>query len=316
MLGQLQMTTDGELLDKVEMAIRRIKTFEPPDGYYVAFSGGKDSQCVYHLCQMAGVKFDAHYSVTSVDPPELVRFIKEHYPDVRFERQHDKKGKPVTMWSLIPQKRLPPTRTVRYCCEKLKESNGKDRFTITGVRWEESSNRKLNQGVITIPCAGKKKRKMLEDAGINFQKTKRGGVVLNYDNDPDRRITEYCMRTGKAIENPIIDWTEEDVWEFLNANNIPHCCLYDEGFSRLGCIGCPMGRAGNQRKEFDRWPAYEKLYKRSFEKMLVARKEAGLETYWKTADDVMDWWIGEEENSAEIPPDEYANKYEKRKDDP
>lgn len=60
---------NGNLIDKVQIAINRLKNFEPPDGYFVAFSGGKDSQCIYHLCEMAGVKFDAHYSVTSVDPP-------------------------------------------------------------------------------------------------------------------------------------------------------------------------------------------------------------------------------------------------------
>ena len=60
MLGQLQIQSDGSIVDKVELAIRRLKGFEPPEGYYVAFSGGKDSQCIYHLCKMAGVKFDAH----------------------------------------------------------------------------------------------------------------------------------------------------------------------------------------------------------------------------------------------------------------
>ena len=85
MLGQLKLSTDGQLLDKVEMAIKRLQAFCPEEGYYVAFSGGKDSQCAYHLCEMAGVKFDAHYCVTSIDPPELVRFIKKNYPDVKFE---------------------------------------------------------------------------------------------------------------------------------------------------------------------------------------------------------------------------------------
>jgi predicted phosphoadenosine phosphosulfate sulfurtransferase len=36
-------------IDKVQMAIDRIKTFEPPEGYYVAFSGGKDSTVLFHL---------------------------------------------------------------------------------------------------------------------------------------------------------------------------------------------------------------------------------------------------------------------------
>ena len=77
-----------ELQAKIGAAIARLKAFEPPEGYYVAFSGGKDSQTVYHLCQMAGVKFDAHYNVTSVDPPELVQFIKTHYPDAWRERAY------------------------------------------------------------------------------------------------------------------------------------------------------------------------------------------------------------------------------------
>ena len=68
--------------DKVQIAIQRLKAFEPPEGYYVAFSGGKDSQTIYHLCKEAGVKFDAHYSHTTVDPPEVIYFMRQHYPDV------------------------------------------------------------------------------------------------------------------------------------------------------------------------------------------------------------------------------------------
>ena len=102
--------------DKVEKAIQRLRVFEPPEGYHVAFSGGKDSQCIYHLCQAAGVKFDAHYSVTSVDPPELIRFIRGNYPDVAFDYPRDRDGKVITMWNLIPKKCMPPTRMVRYCC--------------------------------------------------------------------------------------------------------------------------------------------------------------------------------------------------------
>ena len=101
--------------DYVQRSIDRLKGFEPEEGYFVAFSGGKDSQCIYHLCVLAGVKFDAHYSVTSVDPPELVRFIKDKYPDVSFDIPYDKDGKPITMWNLIPRNLMPPARLRRYC---------------------------------------------------------------------------------------------------------------------------------------------------------------------------------------------------------
>ena len=172
---QLSFTQDGRIRDNVQAAIDILRQFEPPEGYYLAFSGGKDSQCVYHLAKEAGVKFDAHYSVTSVDPPELVRFIKENYPDVEMKIPHDKDGKPVTMWNLIPKRRLPPTRIARYCCEALKESNGKYRVTLTGVRKAESVNRSKNQGMVTIMQAGKKMQKRIEETGVNFTKTVRGG---------------------------------------------------------------------------------------------------------------------------------------------
>lgn len=174
-MNQLRMTLDGRIRDNVEEAIDILRNFEPPEGYYLAFSGGKDSQCVYHLAKEAGVKFDAHYSVTTVDPPELVQFIKSHYPDVEIKIPRDADGKPVTMWNLIPKKLMPPTRIVRYCCQELKKSNGKYRVTLTGVRKAESVNRSKNQGVVTFPDAGKRVRKKMEEYGANFTRTVRGG---------------------------------------------------------------------------------------------------------------------------------------------
>lgn len=293
MLNQLQFTQDGKVKDKVEIAIQRLKAFEPPDGYWLSFSGGKDSQCIYHLAKMAGVKFDAVYTITSCDPPELVRFIKENYPDVKFERNHDKNGKPITMWNLIPEKRMPPTRIVRYCCEKLKEYAGQGRVTVTGVRWAESVNRKTNQGLVTVTNPKKAIKKEMENMGANFTKTIRGGVVLNDDNDTSRRSVEMCYRTNKTLVNPIIDWEDEDVWTFLNGNGIPHCSLYDEGFKRIGCIGCPMGGGKKQQRQFERWPAYEKLYRKAFERMIAGRKADGLPCVWESAEDVMRWWMRE-----------------------
>lgn len=289
MLGQINIF--GKT--KLEATLDRIKTFEPPEVYYLAFSGGKDSQCIYHLCQMAGVKFDAHYRVTSVDPPELVRFIKEKYPDVAREVPHDDEGKPITMWNLIPKKKMPPTRIVRYCCKDLKESGGKDRVTMTGVRWSESVNRKRNQGFITIMRGNKKIQNTLNDIGANFTKTDRGGVVLNLDNDKARRGVELCYRTRKTLVNPIIDWTDDEVWEFLNdVVKVEHCSLYDEGFKRLGCIGCPMGGNKGMTRDFKRWSKYKNIYMRAFDEMLKERKITKCDE-WKTADEVFKWWIKE-----------------------
>jgi phosphoadenosine phosphosulfate reductase len=137
-------------MNHIEKSIMRLKEFEPPEGYYLAFSGGKDSCVLKALADMAGVKYDAHYNWTTVDPPELVRFIREQHPDVVFERPK------LTMFQLIKKKKFPPTRKARYCCAELKERGGEGRMVLTGVRWEESVKRR-NQ-----PMVEKGKRKGLK----------------------------------------------------------------------------------------------------------------------------------------------------------
>ena len=107
-----------EIEDKIQAAINRIKYFEPPEGYYVAFSGGKDSIVVLDLVKRSGVKYDAHYNLTTVDPPELVYFIRENYPDVIIDKPE------LTMWKLIIKRLGPPNRWMRYCCRDLKERGG------------------------------------------------------------------------------------------------------------------------------------------------------------------------------------------------
>jgi phosphoadenosine phosphosulfate reductase len=259
-MEQLNMFGQTSLEDKVNRAIDRLKTFEPPEGYYLAFSGGKDSLCVYHLAKEAGVKFDAHYSLTTVDPPELVYFIKNNYPDVEIIKP------PLSMWQLIVRKKMPPTRMVRYCCQILKENGGIGRIVLTGVRWDESNKRKNNRAAYEI-ITKSQSRKMLMN-----------------DND----------EANKRIVNAIIDWADEDVWGFIESRNLKYCSLYDEGFDRLGCIGCPMAGQIGREREFARWPTYKRAYIRSFEKLAKYRNENGMnegKTYWDTGENIFNWWM-------------------------
>lgn len=257
--------------DKVEVAIERFKTFEPPEGYYVAFSGGKDSSVILELAKMSGVKFDAHYTLTSVDPPELVQFIKREHPEVDIEiprypdnyKNEKLRGKQITMWNLIPEKRMPPTRIVRYCCKELKESRGEGRFTVTGVRWQESSKRASRGG---LELAKRKSHHM-----------------ENYDPDnPDQEMIHQCMKYARRHLNPIIDWTTDEVWEFIHKYNVPYCCLYDQGYKRLGCIGCPMGTVDMREKEFERYPKFKQAYVRAFDRMIEERNKVGYENHRKS----------------------------------
>lgn len=261
MLGQLNMYG----MDKVEVSIERLKAFEPEEGYFLAFSGGKDSCVIKALADMADVKYDAHYTVTSVDPPELVQFIREHHPDVSMDiprypddyKNEKLRGKQITMWNLIPEKKMPPTRIVRYCCATLKEPHGEGRFVVTGVRHAESTKRQKRGG---LEMAKKKSHKM-----------------TNYDPDePTEEMFYHCQMWARKMLNPIIDWTEEEVWEFLHTYNIPYCHLYDEGWKRLGCIGCPMGTVENRMREFETWSKYKTMYIKAFDRMIEARNRGGV----------------------------------------
>ena len=227
--------------DKVQIAIERLRQFEPPEGYYLAFSGGKDSIVIEHLADMAGVKYETHFSMTTADPPEVLHFI-ETYNGVHWHRPEK------TMFQLIIKKG-PPTRLNRFCCAYLKETGGIGRLVVTGVRWQESVKRKA------------------------------------------RRMVELCYKErGKSFLHPIIDWTEDNVWEFIKLYKLPYCSLYDEGFKRIGCVLCPMQSNKDRKRDIERFPNFARAYLRAFGKMLEVKDHKN----WKTAEDVMAWWIGDQ----------------------
>lgn len=195
-------------MDLEQKAIMRLReAADTSERFYkapliVTTSGGKDSSVCVALAEKAGIEFEVMHNHTTVDAPETVYFVRREFK--RLEEKGIKctvnyphyKGERVTMWSLIPQKLMPPTRLVRYCCSILKERGGQGRYITTGVRWAESTKRKNNRGIYeTIPSDPRKK------------------IVLNNDNDDRRRLFETCMRQHKAVCNPIIDWTDADVWD-------------------------------------------------------------------------------------------------------
>jgi 3'-phosphoadenosine 5'-phosphosulfate sulfotransferase (PAPS reductase)/FAD synthetase len=113
-MQQIMISGLTEIEYRIKTAINRLKAFEPEEGYYLAFSGGKDSQCIYHLAKEAGVKFDAHYNLTTVDPPELVYFIRENYPDVIVDKPE------MSMWRLIIKNNGPQAQDEKPTEQRLK----------------------------------------------------------------------------------------------------------------------------------------------------------------------------------------------------
>jgi phosphoadenosine phosphosulfate reductase len=199
-----------------------------------------------------------------------VQYIKTVHSDVEIHRPEK------TMWELISTKTMPPSRFMRYCCNVLKEGGGENRFVVTGVRWAESPKRKATRGSVEV-----------------VTKQIKNKLILNADNDEDRRMVESCVTKGKRVLNPIVDWSDEEIWWYIKNRSIKYCVLYDEGFERLGCIGCPLAGEKNMTIQFDRWPMYKRSYIRSFDKMLVNRKNEEMKTEWENGDDVMRWWTSD-----------------------
>ena len=104
-------------------------------------------------------------------------------------------------------------------------------------------------------------------------------------------MVEQCYKRSKTTVNPIIEWTDGDVWEFIRAENIPYCGLYDEGYPRLGCIGCPIASQRWREREFFRWPKYKDNYMRAFQNMLDELNRRERKSRWETPLDVFNWWM-------------------------
>ena len=256
-----------------------LKLYKQP--LVITYSGGKDSDVLLRLAENSGIPFEVLHSLTTADAPETVYHVRD-----TFRRMEEKgvkcaidahvqpDGKRVTMWNLIPQKLMPPTRLVRYCCAILKEGGGKGRFIATGVRWDESAKRKKSRGLIEVQNKDVGKR-----------------LILMNDNDETRMQFENCQMKGKRVVNPIIGWGNKEVWDYAETEKICMNPLYSLGFIRVGCIGCPM--AGKCRKmEFAMYPKIRLAYIRAFDRMLIERKIRCLQTYgMENGLDVFNWWM-------------------------
>lgn len=273
-------------MDKEQTAIERLrlasrmsmKLYQKP--LMVTTSGGKDSSVCVALAYRAGIPFEVVHNHTTADAPETVYFVRSEFERLAklgiqcTTSEPVCKGELTSMWRLIPLVGVPPTRTMRYCCSILKERSGAGRFIVTGVRWAESKKRENKRGVYeALPSDLSKK------------------IILNNDNDERRRDFETCYLKSKRVCNPIIDWTDADVWDYLKSEGIPVNPLYECGFSRVGCIGCPL--ASKKRwKEFARYPKYKDMYIQAFKRMLEKRKKpSGQLDEWSSADEVFHWWM-------------------------
>ena len=222
----------AEALNLLQRGEHAALEFDPLHGYLLMFSGGKDSQAVYHLLRLAGVNFEAVYVVVGIDSPDNVQFIREHYPDVRFLHPKEK------FFQLVRRKGL-PTIAHPWCCAVTKETVGAGRVVLTGVRRDES-RRRSSYGAIEIFS----------------RRAQHRGRKRGRDIEWLEQVEHTCISgQDKIMLRPIIDWTESEVWEFLSwVGAAPNPLYRDHG--RVGCMFCPYAQRevieGYERK----WPKF------------------------------------------------------------
>ncbi len=242
----LKDNTFWGLKDKVKIAIERLQHRCPGEGYWIGNSGGKDSSTIIALADMSKVKYDAHFNLTTIDPPEVVRFVKEYHPKTQLEIPK------LPFVKALVYHGFPMVKS-RWCCEEYKEIGGMDRFVVTGIRWEESYRRS--------------KRAMVESC--------------------------HKKSANKKFIHPIIDWTSQDVWEFIRLYSIQYCKLYDEVWKRIGCCMCPCASPRQRILESKLYPGYTKRFIQAFEEMWQDRKNKNSDSVdrWKNGKEMFDWWL-------------------------
>lgn len=295
--------TSYESMEEAEaVGIERIKTASEMSEYYyhkpliITYSGGKDSDVILHLAEKAEVPMLVQYSVTTVDAPQTTRHVNEVFKRLEskgietYRHIPTYKGEKTNMWKLMAINGVPPTRLMRYCCYVLKETSTPNSLVCTGVRWAESLNR-TSRAVFEV--RGKNKTDRLNFTLSHTKKVFLESKALdegNELNDYDCKIIENAKKNNDIICNPIIDWTDEMVWQYIHSENIPFNDLYKPpyNYKRVGCIGCPNA---NNKKQFEDFPEIKKRYLKAFDEMLKIRNAKGLKSTYQTSEEWFNWWI-------------------------
>lgn len=300
-LEDVQTDRQNQTLDeKIEESQKILRlAAEMSKTYYgepliLAYSGGKDSDVMLHLaesCLNVG-DFEVLNGHTTVDAPETVYHIRAVFKalndkgvktSIDYHKLPD--GTNETMWSLIPKKKLPPTRIARYCCAVLKEATTPNRMCAVGVRAAESNGRK---GRDVFGIRGKTKKDMLYYSLDHAAEVHIESQEIQDDNW-DCTFIKTMKDHKDTVVNPIYEWEDSDIWDYIHREHLKVNPLYDRGYVRVGCIGCPLAGPRTRAKAFADYPKYKQLYINAFQRMIDGYTEP---TQWKTGEEVFEWWNG------------------------
>lgn len=137
-----------------------------------------------------------------------------------------------------------------------------------------------------------------------FEET--SGIMLQNDNDAKRKVIEHCRLKNKIAVNPIIRLSDRDVWDILKWREVETNVLYQMGYDRVGCIGCPMAGKRKREQEFRDFPKYKEAYIRAYDRMLEVRKAKGFDTKWKSGQEVFEWSMEYDDMQGQLTLDDFS----------
>lgn len=269
----------------------------------ICYSGGKDSDVLLDIAKrcLKTSDFEVLNSHTTADAPETVYHIREVFKRCESEGikteiklPRNKNSELTSIWKLIEEKGVPPTRTMRYCCDILKEQSTPNRMVALGVRESESRGR---EGRNSFGVRGRRKAdgewRSLQHTYAMFKLDQEAGLDAY-----QCKMIEACKANKDTLVNPIYEFTLKDIWEYIEKFDVQTNPLYARGYERVGCIGCPLAGARTQRREFADFPKYKDNYIRAFERMIEKRKEKGkpCDREFTSGEAVFKWWLGENPN--------------------
>ena len=144
-----------------------------------------------------------------------------------------------------------PTKWTRWCCDKLKKEPTKD---------------------VPLPH-----RLMGIRAEESTNRAKRG------------RISQ--LTKNNIHYKPIFSWLEWEVWDYIELHGLPYCSLYDEGFSRLGCVVCPFVDGPKLKQHKARWPKIYHAFEKAMRKLWDTRlADPGRNWREETFEEFLEHW--------------------------
>ena len=258
----------GTMQDKIKASIELLRHGERlavamnPKGYMVAFSGGKDSVVTLDIVKKAEVKHFVVHSVTGIDSPITMRFMKDNYPEIQYIHQKRNVIQMIEEFGM-------PTMGKRYCCSKTKENVGAGYVVVVGVRAAESAKRAKGAAVEVDS-------RRVE----NIKKGRKRTLEQIYSAE------HQCIKgKDKVLLKPLFEWTDAEIWRYISLNNLPINPEYNNS-GRVGCMFCPFASKEQIESYEKRFPMYKKRILLAVERCMKKHEKR----YFNTPEEYYEWW--------------------------